>query len=251
MNRFILLLIFVLMAIPQRTAHAQKKLMSVAIDDSPPYSYIDDKGRPKGLIVDVMESISAQLPYDFEYIECPWVRCVKLVQSGEVDLLPGITRTRSREKVFVYIDPPFIARNEVDQFRFYSKKQHISINTYTDLYPLNIGTLRGSTYNERFDNDKSITKTTFVDIKTMFDALDKNRIDAFIYYDDTVIPLLKEFDPSNQINASQLGLATKKHAYIVMSKQSKHLTQLDNISSQLQALIDEGKVKQIFERYGL
>ena len=80
---------------------------------------------------------------------------------------------------------------------------------------------------------------------------EKNRIDAFIYYDDTVVPLLKEFDPLNKISASKLGLPTKQYAYLVMSKKSKHLPQVETISEQLKALIDEGKIKQLFKRYGL
>ena len=252
MNSFrLLMIIFTLIALPQRVAYAQKPIMSVAIDHAPPFTFIDDKGRPKGLIIDVMESLRSQLPYDFEYIQCPWARCLKLVESGAVDLLPGATRTQSREQAFIYIDPPFIDRNEVNQFRFYTNKRHLAINTYTDLYPLNIGTLRGSTYNEQFENDNTITKTAFVDIQSMFDALEKNRIDAFIYYDDTVVPLLKEFDPLNKISASKLGLPTKQYAYLVMSKKSKHLPQVETISEQLKALIDEGKIKQLFKRYGL
>ena len=80
--------------------NAKSQMLTVAIDSTPPYAFIDKQGRPSGMIVDVMQKLSSRLPFDFEYIECPWARCVKLVENGEIDLLPGITRTHTREQIF-------------------------------------------------------------------------------------------------------------------------------------------------------
>lgn len=231
--------------------NAKPQMLTVAIDSTPPYAFIDKQGRPSGMIVDVMQKLSSRLPFDFEYIECPWARCVKLVENGEIDLLPGITRTHAREQIFFYIEPAFMSHHKINQFRFYSINKNLAITDYVDLQTLNIGILRGAAYNPEFDDDNTITKTAFVDVQSLFDALHKNRIDAFIYHDDTVVPLLKQFDPLNQITESTLGLSAKQNGYIVMSKKSIHLAQLPAINNQLKALIEEGEISLIFRRHGL
>ena len=250
MNRFkLLMIIFMLLATPQRVAYAQKQLMSVAIDHSPPYSYIDEKGRPRGLIVDVMDSLSAKLPYAFEYVECPWARCLKLVEQGEIDLLPGIKKTPTREAVFVFIEPAFF--NQANHFRFYSLKTSKPITQFDDLTSLTIGALRGASHTPEFDDNSSINKTLFVDVSSMFNALEKQRIDAFIYHDDTINPLLNEFDTRNAITASPLNLPGKRQGYIVISKDSKHIMRIPEITEQLSNMVENGDLERIFKQYGL
>ncbi len=72
----------------------------IALDQSPPTSFFDDKGHPDGFFPDLFSHISKELNWSISYVPCNWQRCLNLLEAGEVDILPGIAYTEERSRRF-------------------------------------------------------------------------------------------------------------------------------------------------------
>ncbi|ATC96810.1 hypothetical protein PTUN_b0421 [Pseudoalteromonas tunicata] len=226
---------------------AKSQSLTVAIDHSPPYSYFDDKGRPSGLIVDVFQEISRSFNYDFKFVECPWARCVKLVSEGQIDLLAGITKTAEREQIFAFIEPAFFKRE--NHFKFYYTDKNLTIDNVADLAPLTVGMLRGALHTKAFDNDQTLSKETFVDVQSLFNALQKGRVDAIIHSDQVIQPYLAQYDHAHTIYSSTLSLPAKSEGFIALSKKSPHIALQAQLSEVLAELENKGTLATLLSRY--
>ncbi|WP_250644910.1 transporter substrate-binding domain-containing protein [Pseudoalteromonas piscicida] len=65
--------------------------INVAVDHAPPYSIIKDNGEVQGLILDILETVQAQVGvnYQINTIPCPFSRCMRMIAQGEVDVMGG------------------------------------------------------------------------------------------------------------------------------------------------------------------
>lgn len=228
---------------------SETAVVTVAIDQLPPYSSVDQNGQPSGLLIDLMELLSEEELYDFEFVECPWSRCLRLVKNCEVDLLPGLAINKQRQTEYNFIEPPFVVSKS--DMRLYSLKPSESIAKLDDLNNLSIGSLRGTLNDIEFDNHKNIRKVHFVDVESLFNSVIAKRIDAFVYNDKYIEPILARLDPGSLINASLLTFESADSGYLAMSKCSKKNHLIPRLSSKLNELVLKGDIERLFNRYNL
>ena len=74
----------------------------IALDQSPPTSYFDNTGHPKGFFPDLFSHVSKELNWSITYVPCNWQQCLNLLEAGEVDVLPGIAYTEERSRRFSF-----------------------------------------------------------------------------------------------------------------------------------------------------
>ncbi len=216
---------------------AQPKMM-MGIDQSPPYNFKDENGQFRGLLVDVIEQLANQSDISIEYILCPWARCVSLVESGQIDLLAGLSKTVEREKHLHFIEPAIFSQQTT--FGFYTLDPAIKIGNYDDLASLVIGRLRGSKHFQKFDEDDQLITVDTPNIATLFSLLLNGRIDTFIHANETVLPYLTKFDPNNTIGKTQFSHTSQANGFIVLSKKSAYRKHLPLISEQLNVMKKQG-----------
>lgn len=72
-----------LAASPQ--AVAVSSLNMVYFDDFAPYSWRDEEGKMRGLMVDVMDRVGLELGVQVHHEGYPWLRAQKLVRAGQAD----------------------------------------------------------------------------------------------------------------------------------------------------------------------
>ena len=129
-------------------ASAGSEQITVAYPQWPPYKIVEN-GAIGGIDALVLDEIARRTGLEFHYVECPWARCLIMLQDVSVDMITTIGQTEERKESMVFLEPP---TRDSYPISFYTniKAKH-AVSRYEDLYGLDIGVIRSSAYFDRFD----------------------------------------------------------------------------------------------------
>ena len=209
-------------------AQAEPYDVSIGIDHAPPYHWIDANGQAQGTMVAVMRKLVSNSGGAAKFVSCPWARCLKLTETGQVDMLFGVSKTAERAAFLHFVEPEMI--NTTVHFVFYQLPSAPPINSYYQLYRLKVGVLRGGSYFSEFDTDRKLQKVEFVDLASAVVSLQKGRIDALIQPAGVTLP--------TQPDGDTLAVAQYQHTdhgkgYVVLSKRFTHPDYLPRLSQEM------------------
>jgi polar amino acid transport system substrate-binding protein len=128
----------------------------VVYTDWKPYGYMED-GLAKGFEIDVFREVAERMGTTVEFQNCPWKRCLKMVEKGKADVLVSALRTPERE-TFLHFPIESISVSETALF---TKKDAplIGFNGGAEyLKGLKVGVTSGFSYGDSFDKDEGIIK---------------------------------------------------------------------------------------------
>lgn len=209
-------------------AQAEPYNVSIGIDHAPPYHWIDSNGQAQGTMVAVMRKLVSNSGGSAKFVSCPWARCLKLTETGQVDMLFGVVKTAERAAFLHFVEPEII--NTKVKFVFYQLPGAPPIHSYDQLYRLKVGVLRGGSYFSEFDTDRKLQKVEFVDLTSAVVSLQKGRIDALIQPAYVALP--------TQPDGATLAVAQYQHiehskGYVVLSKKFAHPDYLPRLSQEM------------------
>ena len=77
--------------------------LKIAVRENwPPFEF-DENGKPRGLVLDLVKKIEDRLDYQFKIVQVPdWSNVEDNLEHGKVDVIPGLTRTPSRQNRFLF-----------------------------------------------------------------------------------------------------------------------------------------------------
>lgn len=229
------------------SASVAKDDLKVAVFLEPPFADLV-QGELVGEFIDVAKLLAKSAELNISFIQCPFARCLALVKSGNADMVFGLLKLPEREQDLLFLEPPYF--EQTSPLKFYTLGKHnFSINEYSDLKKLTVGTLRGSAYFEQFDNDKDINKIELTSREQMVNMLLKGRIDTFLEREESVIPLVSIQDYQQFAIANYAYDKTVK-SYIAISKNSNIKQYSMKLSKALSIAIDEGTIDRIIAKRG-
>ncbi|MBU0463605.1 MAG: transporter substrate-binding domain-containing protein, partial [Proteobacteria bacterium] len=95
--------VFVFLAVamtwPQMILCAEKSVR-VGVYENSPKVFIDEKGRPGGLWVVILDDMAAKENWNLIYVPGNWQQCLDRLESGEIDLMMDIAYSSEREARF-------------------------------------------------------------------------------------------------------------------------------------------------------
>lgn len=101
MRRFISIfvsLLTLLFSYKIHLAHASK-IYAIGIYENPPLVFTHN-GTPKGFLVDLLNYIASKENIKLSFTECEWVKCLELLDRGEIDLLLPVAFSHERTEKF-------------------------------------------------------------------------------------------------------------------------------------------------------
>jgi polar amino acid transport system substrate-binding protein len=172
-------------------------------------------------------------------IEAPWARGLKMLKTGEVDLMLNMSKNNIREKYYHFIGPL-----RIERIRLVSKKNSLPlINTWEQLKTLDAILIlqRGSYFGKKFENilDKNIILKAklrkLADNDIGIKLLNTGRVDALvvdeIFIDNLpkgikdlldIHPLIINSDPIyyafSKVNFDKVRIKKLQEAYNLLSK---------------------------------
>lgn len=103
--RFIFVVVVFLFFIHGTVAQEKNKIIKVGYADCDPI-FQDESGNYSGYAVAYLDEIARYTQWKYEYISDSWENCLKLLKSGELDLLVMTHQTPERRGKFLFSDLP-------------------------------------------------------------------------------------------------------------------------------------------------
>ncbi len=96
---YLVLLAFV-MGNSSPLVYAREGVVKVGVYDNPPISYEDQRGKYKGLSVEVLQHIASEEGWSLEYVPGTWHECLARLESGETDIQVYIAYSQERARKY-------------------------------------------------------------------------------------------------------------------------------------------------------
>jgi polar amino acid transport system substrate-binding protein len=130
------------------TAFAADPIVIFGNDCTPPESWID-RGRPKGVLVDILQEIEARTGLSFDIRLMPWKRAYMNALDGRGGIF-GLSKNMERLSLFDFSEVMYV--NEMRLVVL--KGREFAYRTPEDLKGMTLGVTRGASYGDEYDQAK-------------------------------------------------------------------------------------------------
>lgn len=150
--------------------------LKIAISsDTYPYMFVDEQGKPAGLVVDYWQEIARQQGIETEFIAADWADTLAMLDSGAIDLHGGLGRTAEREQHYL-LGPSYL-----DIFsNVFVHRDLAGVHNLTDLRPHLVGVVERSTHVDSLTQQQpDLVLTRYASVSHMYDSALRGEIKAF------------------------------------------------------------------------
>lgn len=203
------ILMMVLFCIPA----AASRDVKVAVTDLKTTLFTDEEGNPSGFFVDILEDAAVQEGWNIIWVRGSLSESWDRLSSGEIDLLPGVTKTPDREEWY-----DFSNESALSVWSQVYTRPESGINTIQDLDRKLVAMVRGAASGKAFQEYalKFGVNATYLEKNTpdeVFQAVSTGEADALVVYNTAGQEDSRKYGLSGtpvMFNPSQFGFAVKK-----------------------------------------
>ena len=212
---FLLCLSFLITMLPTTVVAKNENIRVGAFEGS--YNEVDENGRRSGYGYEFQQGVAAYTGWTYKYIKTDWSDCFQKLESGQIDLLGGVSYTEERAKTMLFSDLPM----GEEKYFLYTDLASSDI-LVSDLNTLNgkrVGVLGKSTPEsllkawERKHNLK-LEHVNIISSDDIFDKMKKKQIDCFVSIEEP------QWEKSGFSDVTSIG---NSGIYFVMNKERKDL----------------------------
>lgn len=205
------------------------------------------KNWANGLNSKILNHITKRLNLNMKIIHVPFARRLAYMETGRIDLMVGLLKSKNREKYIHFINPPY--KHTASKVFFVLKGHKSSIKKYSDLKNLKIGVRIKSKYFKRFDDDASLDKVKVSKLSQSLRMLLKNRVDAVINSAASGIETINKMKIHNKIEIAEYYDHRDQYVYLGISKKSPLMDHVGEIEKELKKMVKSGEIKEIIKNY--
>ncbi|MDZ7657510.1 MAG: EAL domain-containing protein [Sulfurimicrobium sp.] len=121
------------------SAQAVPREVRVGIYSNEPKIFLDQDGRPTGILGDVLAEIAKREAWTLQPVQCDWQACLKELKAGRIDLLPDLAYSEERAKEFDFHQTPVL-----HSWSAIYRKEGKPINTMPELQGMRVAVLADS-----------------------------------------------------------------------------------------------------------
>ena len=223
-----------------KTVNAEELI--VAIDHYPPWTIIDSKPY-RGIDVDIIKLLAADLSITVKFVTCPFKRCLAMMENGQADFMPGLLKTSEREKYMAFIEPAYF--DDPPKVFYINNASSKKIDNYEDLKTLTIGVKRGASYFEKFDKDPQLNKFVVTEDIQLLKLLKIGRIDTFISTESLADYLIAKEGFGGEFIKAPFHYGLGDVSYLTLSKKSKFVKKKKMFQQAVKNAVDNDIYKKI------
>lgn len=219
--------------------------LRVAFSIWEPFVIEDETGR-HGIDMSILTELAHRMGKVLSLHPCPWRRCLKMLEDGDIDILSSFAFTPEREKFAFYIKPAY---SRVSPVFYVRRGKNTRVTQYADLKTLAIGSVVDSRYFEPFDSDTSLNKFEARSEMLLLRMLEANRVDTIVGSDANVDFEIRRNNLDDIIEKAAFRPDHHNDIHIAVSRNSPLMSQTDQISKIITDLREEGFIARIHARY--
>jgi diguanylate cyclase (GGDEF)-like protein len=143
--------------------------------DTYPYMFIDEQGKPAGLVVDYWRKVAGQRGIKVEFIAADWADTLSMLDSGTIDLHGGLGRTADREQQYL------LGQSYLDIFsNVFVHRDLAGVHNLADLRPHLVGVVERSTHIDSLTQQQpDLVLKHYASVSQMYDSALRGDIKAF------------------------------------------------------------------------
>ena len=198
---------------------------------------------------DILTQAMSNIGCEIKLIEMPWVRTLRYVKSGEIDIAIGASYKDKRANWSYYSN----SYKYINHWLYTQDNKHKNIDSLESFFKnkLNLGIVIGWGYPFEIRREIDIKENkdfiiSYPRFEQLPKVLKKNRIDGIIANPKH---LKAEIAKNSFINNFEPRAQYKEELYFMFSKQSINPKIVLDFNNALYKLIYSGQRKQIFSRY--
>lgn len=82
------------------TVQAAPRVVRVGVYENPPKLLAGPQGQPSGILGDLLGEMARLQGWTLEPVRCDWERCLRLMEDGDIDLMPDVAYSDARAQRF-------------------------------------------------------------------------------------------------------------------------------------------------------
>lgn len=229
-------------------------MLTMGFDVWEPYQFKNVDNTVQGLDIELITAVTDAMSCKVEFVQGTWVELLDSLQNGEVDLLLGASKTKSREE-FAYFSEPY--RSE--EYVLYIRADDAIRAAYSDVQEFvdkgsTIGLVGDYYYGDNISDmlDDASTADQFkfaimgeLNIARLLDM----DIDGFLEDSFVGASMLRRKALGEYIQAHDFTINTGD-IYVMFSQESVTEEQVFSFNQALANFKNSGEYKQILEKYG-
>lgn len=226
------------------------KVLRADFRHRPPEMVLDERTNTMtSPLKDILEEAAAKVGYRVEWSARPFARSIHELRVGTVDIVPRTIRDEEREAFVRFLGP--IVTQTRDILFLVKAGEEGRIKSYEDLYQLTVGVKRGTVYFERFNTDPALRKIESTDDENMARMFIMGRFDTMVVLDRAAIENAFKQLGYDRFSYADYRQSNRIEHYFGMSRNSTHAAIFDELNRALLDMAASGRVKQIYQAYGL
>lgn len=194
----------------------------------------------------IMNEVAKRLDLELQAQACPWRRCLKMLETGDIDIMTSIAYTAERATYARFIQPAY---SRVTPVFYYNRTKPVTISGYSDLYGLTLGAVVDSRYFEPFDSDGRLEKVEANSEILLLRMLAAGRVDAIVGSDANADYQIRRAGLGNIIVKAPYRTSNRNDIHLAVSRRSSLMTRLDQISQIMTDLHTEGFIARVHQEY--
>ncbi len=238
------LLLFAVTAIPsaeEENNHHSKTpyhiLNSASELDYPPFSIIRPDGTPDGFSIDILKAVVHEVGLDVNFAVGPWTKIKQKLIDKEIDVLPLVSYSKDRDKVFDFTAPYLRMHGTI-----FVRQGETSIHSESDLKDKEVVVMRGDTAHEYAVTHNLSNKLILTDtFEEAMRLLSSGSHDAVVIQKLVGLQLIKKLNISNLVSIDSFHESNFKPVSIVLSGfEQKFCIAVQEGDKDLLSLMNEG-----------
>ncbi len=218
----------------------------------PPQEMLID-GELAGIHIELVREVARSLNLSVTFETYPWKRAIQMLKNGETDAITYMSKTDEREQFGYFFEGNVISKASIGFFIL--KKHEDEIHFSGDLKSLQaytIGTCRGFSYDEAFDQATYLTKDDgAANEETLLMKVLDERTKIAIGYVNDIKYAAKRMGVAEQIVFLRPYLSEGRAIYVVFSKAKPYEELAKRFSDAMEAFKSTAQYDDLMKKYGI
>ncbi len=230
---------------------ANKVVLRLGMYHNPPYYYTEGVAEPHGLSLDLLKPAARQLGYEIQVVTCPFPRCLKMAEQGEIDIVAGLIKSPAREQFLHFMQPAMMRFRS--SFVFYAHKDNqVRIHRLSELRNHSVAVMREAVYYPEFDGASFIHKVEMPSEAVSLDMVHKRRVDFAITVERTAGGSFREAGLlANDFVKQPYHVQQVILGYLAFSRASPNFQYAGPLESMLEKQYQTGLFHLLWQKYQL
>ena len=230
-------------------------VLTIYVEDYPPYNYLDETGRVVGINVDLIQQALKHQNIAHEMVLLPWSRAYRNALQTPLGGVMTTARLKERESQFRWVGPLFSGKARLYRL---SRRPEIVVSELSALQRYIVGVKREDVYItllQRQGLHLGKQLVLFSSDNDMYPAFVRGRLDLIVASSLRLPYIL----PKMGLTAAELTPLLAVEGVVAATEQGNYLALnpqvpshwVTNLNQQLRALCEAGEFARVLRRYGI